>query len=274
MAVDARIAQQLREGAAQIALKDDFQNPGLIDNLLDFIADTFGIDLRQFFDTVDGIIAPITSVVNQVIDVFNGLVVTPINAAISGLISWFTGNNTDRASALSKANSALSGLTAKANQTDLAELQSKTDKLEGVIGYAHAYCPGGFSMSAGDMAVPMTIQIGPSAGATVSGAGSIFLNSKGLWVADAQITVDFLNIGVVYTNMQIRVYTPGGSLYAQRIAEADSGEKETLSVHMPFTVPTSGYYVQVWANAALGRGIKGGSVWNGLSLDKRSTETT
>ena len=168
----------------------------------------------------------------------------------------------------------MDAITGKAEQADLAALQSRTQSLEGVVGYAHAYCTGGFSMTTGAMAVPMTVQIGPSTGATVSGLGSIFLNSKGLWVADAQITVDYLNIGVVYTNMEIRVYAPNGTLYAQRYAEADSGEKETLSVHMPFTVPTSGYYVQVWANAALGRGIKGGSVWNGLSVDKRSTETS
>ena len=275
MAVDARIAQQLREGAAQIALKDDFSNGDLIGNLLDFIADTFGIDLRDFFDVVDGIMAPITAVVNQVIDVFNNLVVTPINSAIAGLISWFTGNNTDRASALSKANSALSGLTSKASQADLAILQSKTQALEGVIGYGHAYCSGGISLIAGDRHTPMDQQIGPMVGVTKTPAGSFQLNSKGLWVATAQLTFEYLNIGANYINIQIRVVQPNGTtLHFQRISEAEKSERHTLSTECAFTVPTSGYYVQVWANAGVGRGIRGGSEWNGLSLKKVSTEDT
>ncbi|KIM14399.1 hypothetical protein QV65_32490 [Rhodococcus erythropolis] len=36
--------------------------------------------------------------------------------------------------------------------------------------------------------------------------------------------------------------------------------------------PSAGYYVELWLNAAVGRGVYGGSEWNGLSVSKISTE--
>ena len=266
------LQQQLADAVkGQIALRSDFQDDGIIGMIVDMIDQLFGIDLSAFFDVVDGILAPVNAVVNQVIDVFNGLIVTPINAAIAGIIDWFTGNNADRASALSKANSALSGLTSKASQTDLAALQSRTQTLEGVVGYCHTWCSGGVSIVAGDRIIPQDNRVGAQVGTTHSG-NRIYLNSKGLWVMDGHLTFDFLNIGVVYINLQLRVMTPGGSLWFQRFSEADTDKRQTLNVHAAFTVPTAGYYVEMVANAGSGRGIKGGTVWNGLSVEKRSTE--
>ena len=171
--------------------------------------------------------------------------------------------------------STLAGLTSFFNtkHAELAELQSKTQALEGVIGYAHAYVDGSISTTAGDKKLAMTNQIGPKTGVTIT-SGSFYLGSKGLWVADAHCTFDFLNVGVTALTLAIRVYTPGGSLYAQRWAVLDSNDETTLAVHMPFTVPASGYYVEMWCNAALGRGIFGGSANNGLSVNKVSTETS
>ena len=263
--LQAQLADAVKD---QIALRSDFQDDGIIGMIVDMIDQLFGIDLSAFFDVVDGILAPVQAVINQVIDIFNGLVVTPINAAIAGVADWFAGIVGDVAGALA----GITGLnSSKANQTDLAALQSRTQTLEGVIGFGHAYCSGGFSMNAGDMFIPMNVQVGPIVGVVHAG-NSFYLGSKGLWVADVNCGLDFLNIGVVYTNIQIRVYTPGGSLFAQRFAEADTDKRHNLAVHLPFVVPTSGYYVQVWGNAGVGRGFKGGSAWNGLSVTKVSSE--
>lgn len=259
--LQAQLADAVKD---QIALRSDFQDDGIIGMIVDMIDNLFGIDLSAFFDVVDGILAPVNAVINQVIDIFNGLVVTPINSAIAGVMDWFNGIVGDVAGALT-------GLTTKASTTDLAALQADVTALEGVVGYCHAYCSGGFSMSAGDMFIPVNVQIGPSVGVVYT-SNTVYLASKGLWVADLNINIDLLNVGIVYTNAQIRVYTPGGSLYAQRIMEADTDKRHSLSCHLPFAVPTGGYYVQVWANAGLGRGFKGGSVWNALSVEKRSTE--
>ncbi|MGW6376216.1 hypothetical protein ACWFRB_09155 [Rhodococcus sp. NPDC055112] len=155
------------------------------------------------------------------------------------------------------------------------DLQDKTQKLEGVVGYCHTYSLGGSSNSiAGDIRIPIDAQIGPIVGATIAN-GAIYLSSKGLWVADAQLSAEgYTALGSTYMNIQIRVYSPSGTLHAQRIAEADTTSRESLLVHVPFVVPSAGYYVELWGNAAFGRGSRGGNVWNGMSVEKRSTETS
>lgn len=161
-----------------------------------------------------------------------------------------------------------------AQQVELAGLQSRTQKLEGVIGYAHAYASGGISMSLGSVKYSMSNQIGPVVGATMTNGGFI-LGSKGLWVADAHMSYDYYTVpfGVTKISLSVRVYAPNGSLHAIRTARDDSDQDGTLTVHMPFTVPSAGYYIEMWINAALGRGVFGGSEWNGLSANKISTET-
>lgn len=157
---------------------------------------------------------------------------------------------------------------------ELADLQDRTQELEGVIGYAHAYASGGISMSLGSVKYSMSNQIGRVIGATMTN-GSFVLGSRGLWVADAHMSYDYYKIpfGVTKISLSIRIYAPNGSLHAIRTARDDTEEDGTLTVHMPFTVPTAGYYAELWVNAAVGRGIFGGSEWNGLSVNKISTET-
>ena len=156
---------------------------------------------------------------------------------------------------------------------DLGNLQSRTQVLEGVIGYCHTWCSGGVSLAAGDRFIPMDNRIGPLVG-TAHAYDRIYLGTKGLWVADAHLTFDFLNIGVTYINLQLVVKNASGTVWFNRFAEADTDKRQTLSVHMAFTVPGTGYYLEVIANAGSGRGIKGGSQWNGLSVNKMSTETS
>lgn len=158
-------------------------------------------------------------------------------------------------------------------QTELAGLQDRTQVLEGVIGYAHAYADGGISLSLGSVKYPMSNQIGRIVGATMTN-GSFILGSKGLWVADGQASFDSYAVGVKAISVTLKVYTPSGSEYFKRSSVFDTGAQNTRSVHMPFTVPSAGYYVELWVNAALGRGVFGGSEWNGLSVSKISTETS
>ncbi|MFC1474125.1 hypothetical protein [Rhodococcus qingshengii] len=156
-------------------------------------------------------------------------------------------------------------------QSELAGLQSRTQKLEGVIGYAHAYANGGISLSLGSVKYPMSNQIGPVVGATMTN-GSFILGSKGLWVADGQASFDSVAAGVRKISLTLKVYAPNGSEHFKRTSVFDTGEQNTRAVHMPFTVPSAGYYVELWVNAAFGRGVFGGSEWNGLSVNKISTE--
>ncbi|MFD7042317.1 hypothetical protein ACFWAM_28110, partial [Rhodococcus jostii] len=47
----------------------------------------------------------------------------------------------------------------KAAVTDLAALQDRTQILEGVIGYAHAYCTGGAPVGNADTFIPLNIPV-------------------------------------------------------------------------------------------------------------------
>ena len=159
------------------------------------------------------------------------------------------------------------------HDTELATLQSKTQKLEGVIGYANAYANGGFSLSLGSVKYSMSNQIGPIVGATMTN-GAFVLGSKGLWAADGQATFNEYLIGAKEISLTLKVYAPDGSPHYKKSAIFDTSEHFTHSLHMPFTVPSAGYYVELWVNAAIGRGVIGGSEWNGLSVNKVSTETS
>ena len=159
------------------------------------------------------------------------------------------------------------------HDTELASLQSKTQKLEGVIGYANAYANGGFSLSLGSVKYSMSNQVGPIVGATMTN-GAFVLGSKGLWAADGQATFNEYLIGAKEISLTLKVYAPDGSPHYKKSSIFDTSEHFTHSLHMPFTVPSAGYSVELWVNAAIGRGVIGGSEWNGLSVNKISTETS
>ncbi|MFC9768948.1 hypothetical protein [Rhodococcus jostii] len=157
---------------------------------------------------------------------------------------------------------------------DLADLQDRTQTLEGVIGYAHAYCTGGAPVGNADTFIPLNIPVGPAVGVTRT-SNRFLLGSRGLWIAQGQIGYDSIS-GVLntYINAQIRIYTPAGTLFAQRIAETVTSAQHTCTVQMPFVVPAAGYWAELWGFMGLARGIKGGSNWTGLSVQKESTETS
>ncbi|NKS98653.1 hypothetical protein GS498_19225, partial [Rhodococcus hoagii] len=63
---------------------------------------------------------------------------------------------------------------------ELAGLQSTTQKLLGIIGYAHGYITGGWSGQLGPAKRGVTGVIGPTEGVTRQ-SGAYYLHSKGLW---------------------------------------------------------------------------------------------
>ena len=89
------IQQHLVEGAEKIMLRGDVRNEGLIGVVIGVIKDLTGIDLHDLFTTVDGWIQTgidtLQRIVGQILDIFNGIVITPINAFIQGVKDWFHG---------------------------------------------------------------------------------------------------------------------------------------------------------------------------------------
>lgn len=157
-------------------------------------------------------------------------------------------------------------------RVDLGDLQDTTQELLGIIGYAHGYISGGWSTIVGLGKRSVSYAIGRTVGVTRQ-SGAYYLHSKGLWVADAILNLDQSGVFVVdHAELQVRVYAPDGSLHFVRSAFDNTGMQTTLSVHVPFTVPSAGYYVEYWANVAAARNVATGSRFTGLSVEKRSSE--
>lgn len=160
------------------------------------------------------------------------------------------------------------------HDTELAGLQSKTQKLEGVIGYGHSYSEGLTSWSVFTLfKVPMDRQVGPIEGVAVQN-GSLRLDTKGLWRASAQVQWSAWNIPYAgELQLEIRVYTPDWGLHSRKNVTFDGVEPMTLITDLAFTVPESGYFVELWTKGALGRTLLSGSATNHLYVSKVSTET-
>ncbi|NKS60609.1 hypothetical protein GS504_24460 [Rhodococcus hoagii] len=193
---------------------------------------------------------------------FLGLIIATITQGIAstlGELSSFFGN--------------LFGLI-DTHTVELAGLQSTTQKLEGVIGYAHGYITGGWSGQLGPAKRSVTGVIGTTVGVTRQ-SGAYYLHSKGLWVADARMNIDQAGFAVgTTTELQIRVYSPSGALHAIAVSLHNTGARHPHVVHLPFTVPSAGYYVEFWADVPVARNAWGGSQFNGFSVEKRSLEET
>lgn len=199
-------------------------------------------------------------VLDQILAIFGGDTVDPINDAVQGVKDFFDNLGVD--------------LAAKATQDDLAALQDRTQDLEGIIGYGHGYCNAGISLAIGAIKYGVDVQVGPAEGVTLTD-GAWVLGSKGLWVADARVTFDPAGELVGEdTEVKIRVYNPSGGLHFEATNVNRGAQRQTLTLHVPFTVPTSGYKVELWVAAAAFRNVGTGSYFNGLSVEKRSTETS
>ncbi|MGB6182384.1 MAG: hypothetical protein WBF79_14170 [Rhodococcus sp. (in: high G+C Gram-positive bacteria)] len=153
------------------------------------------------------------------------------------------------------------------------DLQDKTQNLAGVIGYGCSTQTGAQGgAGGGKFVLPFTTQIGPIVGVTRSTNGFV-LGSKGLWRVDAMQFFDFYTLGSNQVDMDIRVYAPDGSLFLQRFNHNENAGANTLTSLVSFVVPAAGYRVEVWAQAALGRGILGGNAYSSLNVTKISDET-
>ncbi|NHP18095.1 hypothetical protein G8767_31655 [Rhodococcus sp. IC4_135] len=81
--------QALAEGQEQTSL-------GVLESMVvQVVKDLTGVDLTDLFETVGGLIdsgiATVTRIVDDIVGIFNGLVVTPINNLVQGVKDWWAG---------------------------------------------------------------------------------------------------------------------------------------------------------------------------------------
>ena len=168
------------------------------------------------------------------------------------------------------------------------DLQNRTDLLEGVQGYAHAYMTKNINAqwNLGDnwRTMPFDGQVGPAVGATVRSDGRVSMDSVGLWLIYAKThgrSTGFTGGGGV--TMRVNVYRPDGSAYSSAYVRGTSlvdagavistyGNVSLVAV-VPVVIDEPGCYVQVDTWTAAWRWWDGGTQLSSLSVVKQSSNT-
>ena len=168
------------------------------------------------------------------------------------------------------------------------DLQNRTDLLEGVQGYAHAYMTRNvnaqWSFGNNWRTMPFDGQVGPSVGATVRSDGRVEMGSEGLWLIYAKThgrSTGFTGGGGV--TMRVNVYRPDGSAYSSAYVRgtslADAGAivstygNVSLVAVVPVVIDEPGCYVRVDTWTAAWRWWDGGTQLSSLSVVKQSSST-
>ena len=168
------------------------------------------------------------------------------------------------------------------------DLQNRTDLLEGVQGYAHAYMTKNvnaqWNLGNNWRTMPFDGQVGPSVGATVRSDGRVEMGSEGLWLIYAKThgrSTGFTGGGGV--TMRVNVYRPDGSAYSSAYVRGTSlvdagavsstyGNVSLVAV-VPVVIDEPGCYAQVDTWTAAWRWWDGGTQLSSLSVVKQSSST-
>lgn len=225
--------------------------------------------------TKPGVAGPKNTWLQQVLEgvrgnLFNGLlsgftnIGEGIGAAVEGIVLAIVGGG--------------SGTLTELEQWGV-DLQSLTQRLEGVIGYGSARMPNHFTPGNTYARCPFTTRVGPIVGVTHNASnGTFVLGSRGLWEFSAKVIFDFLLFGTGADNgvfMDLVVFTPGGTEFYRAKNLTTSGPEVTLNETGRFVVPEANYRVEIQAKATINyRGMLGNQGFNQLNLLKISSETS
>lgn len=257
------LSQEVLEGAKKIAVKDDFQNPNLIENLLGVVTDLTGLDLFSLWEGVEGLVDGVAHVVNQIVDIITGVIVTPINLAVAAVQDFFADLFNFRDDV----------------PVQISNLQNRAQELEGVIGYGNVVQTRNEWVDASQSRpiLKFGAQVGRMKGVSVTpAADGLVLGSPGLWRADALVYADTtLYTGSDWITADLEVHYPaseGGGLYERKTIRASSGNGTSLVGNVSFTTPRPGFQVFVFVSSGRWRRFLGGSQWSMLSVNKWDTQ--
>ena len=134
------------------------------------------------------------------------------------------------------------------HEIDIADLQTNTQKLLGVIGYGSAYMPESSGWTFGEYTrLPFTARKGPIVGCTHNtSTGAYVLHSKGLWEVNYKAYFDFL-AGPVNKDCFLRaaVYAPNGTLFDESRLRDTTSDPITMGESARFVVPAANYRIQI-----------------------------
>ena len=167
------------------------------------------------------------------------------------------------------------------HESSIGDLQDKTQKLEGVIGYGCRYMSSSPGVTTSPTVMPFDTQIGPAVGVTLQSGGRYRLDSKGLWRFEAQTFFQTANLAPPRCFMDIVIRNPSGAEFARLKAMGSTDQGLTITNVMPVVIPAAGYTVEVqaWTSSlpivgASWRSIVGGLGTTRFSVFKISSETS
>lgn len=163
----------------------------------------------------------------------------------------------------------------------VVDLQSKTQELADVVGFACRYMATSPGVSTSPSVMPFDVQVGPYVGVTLQPSGRFRLDSKGLWELNAQVRFWGAKWAPPKCFMDIVVRDPGGTEIARLKSIQSSEDELTIPNAMPVVIPSAGCTVEVvaWTSAIpiIGgnwRGIGGGLGTTRFWVKKMSSETS
>lgn len=236
------------------SLAGDFSD--LIHNLINNPIAVLGAIPQALVTGLPSALTDFLSMFGQFSDISQGIPTIPINSLVQGFKDGW-GNR----------------------DAEIADLQDKTQALEGVQGYRATYMPvGSGTYPVGNWKwLGFTATVGPSVGTTVTSEGMIVLHSKGLWRSDCQVYFSWEAVLDVI-EVEIVVFDEFGSVYGKRSLKLKTGtgtnSQYTATCNYTFVVPRPGFGVRVQARTdALGREILTGLQYTSFTVNKWSSET-
>ncbi|WP_336790495.1 hypothetical protein [Gordonia malaquae] len=192
----------------------------------------------------------------------------------SGIGSWATSIG----SAITDAFSYILNLfdITEGQAAEIVDLQDSKQVFEGIQVYGYLYMPENMSPTSTKRRAPFYGVIHEGVGVTYRDNG-VQLNSRGLFVANAQCFYSWVVAAGEGCFMDIVVRAPDGSEFSRKPAISRSAGTITVFNQHVFGVPGPGYHVSVECatdDSIVGatRSIRSGKGWTSLSVEKRSTE--
>lgn len=213
------------------------------------------------------------------------------HTALGGMLNFVVGGIADAISGIGSIGSLFRpiGDAVKPIRDGQLDITKRTDLLEDVQGYAHAYMTKNinaqWNLGNNWRFLPFDGQLGPAKGARVRSDGRVEMGSKGLWLILAKIHGrETSYTGGAAVTLRVRVFAPNGDQYSDSYTRgttmtgvtAFASDKDNGSVvtSFPVVVPGPGYYVRVDAWSSAWRWWDGGTRLSSLSVIKQSNETT
>lgn len=170
---------------------------------------------------------------------------------------------------------------------DLANLKDeqlnfgdRLDLLEGVNGYCNLFMSANWLVAQNQLLVlPFDTQLGPNIGATPHGGNAIKLATKGLWRADAHVSMEKMNSSNFQASVFISVINAGTeAVFTESeydLVLTPSGS-ETAAFSKTFVIPTDDTYIvraRIRHNRTSRVRVFGGTLRSALSVNKWDSGT-